>query len=391
ARRDWRTWVLVVFGLGAISITLGPYLSLGQIKIPLPSLLIHKFAPFIRAIGRYGVFVQMSVALLAGYGVAELQRRREGNRSFDWLLGSLALLLAVEFAHPTVLTRVPTTPAEAPPVYAKLAAMDDCRMIYECPPVAVTGMTNTDYFFDQTIHQKELFNRFFDVTNIPEKYFPFWLDMDFPGAVTDPANVAALRYFGVDCVVRHERNQTGSPHLPLPDFSAVAGLELVEDFGADAIYRITADSATVLLSFDTRPFYNYSEVELKLKDEGFEPPQVPNPGQAGAMGWRIMLQKGTLRARNLLAEPQTVEIRALAVGIGGARRVRALLGGVPIAEFELIGAKATEVVIPGVSLGPEAVAEITLESLDGTSPITSLNRQVNASAAFARVKVVPAE
>jgi len=391
ARRDWRAWVLVAFGLGAFSITLGPYLSLGYLKIPMPSLVIHKFAPFIRAIGRYSIFLQMTVAVLAGYGVAELAKRLALRKSFSMLMGALVLLLAVEFAHPAGLTRVATRPEEAPPVYARLASLSDCRMIFECPPVAVTGMTNTDYFFFQTIHRKELFNRFFDVTNIPPKYFPFWLEMDYPGAITDPVNVELLRYFGVDCVVRHERNQTGSPHLPLPDFSAAEGLELVQDFGREAIYRVTADSATVLLAFDTRPFYNYSEVELELRNEGFEPPQVLSAGRAGAIGWRVMLGRGKIRARNLLARPHTVEIRALAAAFGRTRRVRALAAGKPVAQFELASTQATEIRIPGIQLPPEGLVEITLESLDGTSTVNSLDRQVEASAAFSRFRVVSAD
>lgn len=391
SRRDWRAWLLILFGLGAFSITLGPHLTLGPMKIPMPSLLIHKLAPFIRSIGRYGIFVQLSVAVLAGYGMAELIRRREGRRSIDWLLAGLILLLAVEYSHPLVLTRVATRPEESPPVYAKLATLENEAMLFEYPPVAVTGMTNTDYFFFQTIHKKQLFNRFFDVTNIPEEYFPFWLEMDYPGAITDPVNVRLLKYFDVDYVIRHERNHTGSPHLPLADFSRAEGLELVEDFGTDAIYRITAEPATVMLTFDTRPFYNYSELDLKLKNEGFEPPLVPHVEGQNRIGWRFMLGRGTIRVCNLLDKPQRVDLRALALSLGAPRRIRASLEGSIIGEYTLSNAKVTQVTIQGINLPAGKSVELLLESLDGTTSLKILYRSAEFSAAFTHFDLTPSQ
>ena len=62
-RRDWRAWMLLVFGLGSLVFTLGPYISLGGLKIPMPSILLHELAPFVRVISRYCIFFQLSLAV----------------------------------------------------------------------------------------------------------------------------------------------------------------------------------------------------------------------------------------------------------------------------------------------------------------------------------------
>ena len=389
ARRDWRAWLFIVFGLAGLLITLGPYLTVGALHIPLPSLWLHKVAPFIRAVGRYAVFVQLAIAVLAGYGLADLLRRQPKKAAFDLFLAGLALLVTVEFLHPVQTTSVADRTDQAPALYKKLSETEPGAIIFEYPPCASTGMQNSDYFYFQTLHKHRLFNRWYDVTNIPPEYFPFWQDLDYPGALTDPLNVKLLKYFGVEYVAFHDRKGTETQSLATPEISKVEGLELVENYGTEALYRVTADSASVLPVFDTRPLYNYSEVPQELPpDKGFEAVQVAGAGES-RLGWRVMLEQGRISLRNLLGTPQRVELTAMAVSLGMTRTLRVSTEGQTLAD-QKIETSPGKIIIGPLELPASGVLELGLSCLEGGSPLNSATGNVKATIALSRIDVVPA-
>ncbi|MBN2288497.1 MAG: hypothetical protein JXQ83_04125, partial [Candidatus Glassbacteria bacterium] len=378
-------WMFLVFGLVSLSFTIGPYLGLGYLRLPLPSLLLHKVAPFIRVISRYAVFVQLAVAVLAGYGVLRAASALKGRKTAAAAAVGFLLVLAVEYLPPRQSTVIAARPEDSPPVYRCLAGLEKDAVLFEYPPCAVTGLAMSEYLYFQTIHQKRLFNRHFENTTIPEDYLPLWWDLDYPGAVGDPNNLALLRYFGTGYLVFHDRSGTETPTLRPVGLGNLEGLELVEDFGKAAVYRLTAEPATVLHLFDTRPFYNYLEIRRPLPALGFEAPQVLGDGRA----WRIMHERGRLRLVNLLEQAQRVAVEVMAVSFEKPRALQVAVDRSLRQEFE-VDTSPQLVRIPGIELPPGGEAELIFNSPEGVSRLpTRGGGTLEASVALASLRVLP--
>ncbi|MCE5270287.1 hypothetical protein LLH00_03290 [bacterium] len=387
-RRWWRrpeTWWILLPGLAGLVLSLGPYLDLGGLKLPLPSILLHKFAPFIRCIGRYSVFLQVSLAALAGMGLSELIRRKGREKLFPLLLGGILLVATVEYLHPAGTTRVADSPAAGGPLYTALAALPDSAEVIEYPTCASTGLAFTDYLYFQTLHHRDLFNRHFETNTIPTDYLPFWQDIDYPGSLSDPNNVALLRYFGVEWLAFHKRDEVNPPSLPLPDMQGVEGLTLEKDFGAERLYRVTAAPATVMLSFQTIPYYNYLEVQRSQPDEGFMAPNVLG-AEGSRAGWRIMTAAAGLTVRSLSDSPQKVALRARAVSFQQERTLR-VKDGDNLLSTVTVGVQPGPVTLAELELAPRQVLELKLDTPDGVNQINTADGTMSVSLALSAVRV----
>lgn len=387
ARRDWRAFMFLVFGLSSLLFTLGPYIRLGYLNIPMPSILLHSIAPFIRVISRYSIFLQLSVAVFAGYGMFALLRRHKNKAG--WILAVSLGLLAVEFMRPSGMTAVASDTKQAPPIYAYLARLDEDVTVFEYPPTAATGVPLDYYMYFQTIHRKRLFNRHFNTNKIPEKYLPLWQDLDYPGAICDPNNTALLRYFGVDYVAFHDRSSSPVSSFPTADLSRVQGIELVDNFGKDALYRVVAEPATVLLSFDTSPYYNYLETAQEIGSKDFDPPIVLGAG-ADRLGWRIMRTRGRLTVRNLLDTPQKVELAARAVSFIKPRNL-VIVANSGLNEQIAIGTGPQDIRFGPLDLPANGEIEVVFHSPEGVSELPTNAGKIRASIALARMAVIRVE
>lgn len=382
--RDRRSWMLMVLGLGGLSLTLGPYLELGALRLPMPALLLHTAAPFVRVISRYSIIAQIAVTALAAFGAAGVLRRLSG-RWKEYVLGLLLLVAAIEYARPSGATDVAAAPENSPAIYAALASLEKGQTVFEYPATAMTGISFVDYQYFQTIHQKDLFNRLWDTSTIPPEYLPFWQDLDYPGALSDPNNVALLKFFGVEWLAYHDKSATNPPSLPLPDIQAVEGLTLEQDFGADRLYRITAAPATVMLSFQTIPYYNYLEVQRQEEKEGFMAPQVL--GSEGARtGWRIMKERAGLTVRSLSEKPQRIAIRAAAVSFEKPRTLVLSNGNNPVSSTA-VGVQPAVITLAELELAPRQVLELSLNTPEGVSQLNTASGPLAASVALSAVRV----
>ena len=338
--------MLLVFGLGSLVFTLGPYISLGGLKIPMPSILLHELAPFVRVISRYCIFFQLSLAVFAGYGFLRIVRGGLGA------LNPLAMIIAflivgfIEFQRPTDITDLQTSASESPEVYAKLAEAGEGSMVFEYPSAATSGLALGDYLYWQTVHHKTLFNRNYDTTTIPEKYLAFWEDLDYPGALSDPNNIRLLKFFGVDFVTYHDRSRMAAPSLPTVDPKALTGLVESGGKGNSRLYKVDVEPATVMLSFETRPYYNYLEIKRKKKDSGFDPPMTIQ-----GMGWRLLERQGSCGILNLLDRKQKVLIEMNALSVERPRKLEVTLDGAPLFVGE-IGVQPENITLGPLELEP---------------------------------------
>jgi hypothetical protein len=188
ARR--RSGALVAIAVIGVVMSLGPatplYPLAYRVVIPLQGL---------RVLARFGYLALLAVALLAGYGVAALQRRL----TFPWrsAAGALALCaVTVEAWHGPVRT---TPFAGVPRIYSVLAQEPPGSLLVEAPfwpAEAVFG--NAEYVLNATEHRTPTMNGYSGFT--PDAYRRraqwFWF---FP----EPWAIAAMRREGATHVMVH--------------------------------------------------------------------------------------------------------------------------------------------------------------------------------------------
>jgi hypothetical protein len=220
------------------------------------------------------------------------------------------------------------------------------------------------------------------VTNIPEKYFPFWQDVDYTGSLSEPATLQGLKFFGVDYVVVHDRTDTQWPHWREPRLTQIKGLDLLEDLGRDRLFKISAPPAKALVFYQTLPFYNYDERQLIQTNDGFTPSLVPEKGDPTGIGWRILMLRGEIDLLNVSGEPQNFRLEFYALGTSATRRVKITADGRDAGEYQLNNHRPTHISIPGIRLEPDARAKVVIESLDGADLMDLTMRKINASSCF---------
>jgi hypothetical protein len=100
-----------------------------------------------RSVSRYAVMVQLSVAVLAGLGVARLWPRRNPGATFVHSSAILAVILFESWVAP-----FPMSPPDTPAFYHEIAAMGERRAILNLP----MNYDRPGYLLYQTVHQQPL-------------------------------------------------------------------------------------------------------------------------------------------------------------------------------------------------------------------------------------------
>ena len=209
------------YGLGlalAFEISLGfnglLYPGLREIALPYRGL---------RVPARMAMVVGLSLAILAGYGVARIARwcRSRGVRIAVLLV--LAGLVVVEYRSRLILKDVWTRP---PPVYASLAGRPDAVLL-ELPLIAPDVALEPIYMYFSTFHWHRLVNGYSGFS--PPSYRDLLQTMTtFP----DDASMAELRRRGVNFVVVH-----GAFYKPAEYSDLVSRLEQRRDLVFEGVFR----------------------------------------------------------------------------------------------------------------------------------------------------------
>lgn len=207
-----------------------PYLSLGKIFIPFPSFFLYKFFPMFRNYARMGIFVLISMCVLAGYGLAYFMENLSVKKKLR-ITVLFALLICFEFLpYPPQRVIDATTVS---PVYEWLAKQQGDLIIAEYPIDA----DERPYLFSQRYHRKRLINGI-----IPgSEASAVWKKIV---DVNAEQTAGILRFLGAKYLVVHEdkySNYEGGVILgQVPDLSSNTGYALVKDFGDKKVYEITA-------------------------------------------------------------------------------------------------------------------------------------------------------
>ncbi|MDO8680020.1 MAG: hypothetical protein Q7R30_15970 [Acidobacteriota bacterium] len=105
-----RVPILVIVAVAALVCSLSPEGTIGGVTFVRPSAWLYDVLPMFRSYARFGVVVQLMIALLAGIGFDRL--RRAGTRRAQFAAVALVVLAAAEYAvRPSAMSRdvLPTT------------------------------------------------------------------------------------------------------------------------------------------------------------------------------------------------------------------------------------------------------------------------------------------
>ena len=207
-----------------------PYLKLGKIFLPFPSFFLYKVFPMFRNYARMGIFVLISICVLAGFGAAYFMNNFSSRKKLGFTV-LLAILICFEFL-PYPPKRV-IDASNVTPVYKWLARQEGDFIIAEYPIDA----DERPYLFSQRYHKKRLVNGVIPGTEaeiIRKKIID----------VNDKNTAGILKFIGVRYVVLHEdkySNYEGGMILgQIPDLKSNRGYVLAADFGDKKIYEINA-------------------------------------------------------------------------------------------------------------------------------------------------------
>lgn len=207
-----------------------PYLNLGKISIPFPSFFLYNFFPMFRNYARMGIFVLISMCILAGYGLAYFIENLPDKKKIRITI-IFAILICFEFLPypPQRVIDARTVPA----VYEWLGKQPGDFIIAEYPIDA----DERPYLFSQRYHKKRLINGIIPGTEASA----VWKKIV---NVNTEQTAGILGFLGAKFLVMHEdkySNYEGGVVLgQIPDLSTNQGYSLVKDFGNKKIYEIIA-------------------------------------------------------------------------------------------------------------------------------------------------------
>ncbi|MBA2442053.1 MAG: hypothetical protein H0V53_06560 [Rubrobacter sp.] len=193
-------------GLGAVIFILscGPYIPVGDLRIPLPYYLIYEYVPgfdSLRVPARMWAIVMLCIAVLAGFGLRALLDRLRGRKAV-LALAALSVVAALEFSPTLPVDRfVDRGPPELEPAYAYLAeeAPEDTPVVAEVP------FANPGDAFRETPRMYRSTHGWWRLVNGYASYFPEGYDesREALDSLPEPESLEELRSLGVDYVVAH--------------------------------------------------------------------------------------------------------------------------------------------------------------------------------------------
>lgn len=204
------------------------------VPLPLLAYVLFKYLPFyakMRAIMRFGLFVLLFNAVLAGFGAAWLLQKL-APRLRPWLAAGLLLLVLLDF-YPGPYQQLARV--EARPVDHWLAQQPGDGALAQFPFFQVEDQ---DQVYNTLVHQKPFIGGFFSA-NQPEQYLRIKPVLEnYP----DATGTALLRQLGVEWVLFDTTQY--------PDFFAVRrqveslGLRYVDTIAGEAVFVLPPENAT---------------------------------------------------------------------------------------------------------------------------------------------------
>ncbi|MCL7452218.1 MAG: hypothetical protein M8467_04125 [Anaerolineae bacterium] len=311
-------WFFFVLALVALVLSLGPrlYLAPGQPagwQAQLPYAWLYALLPGFKALRapvRFDVLVTLSLAVLAGYGLAALTAKQLSGRRSHLAHTVVPLLVVGLLALKSLVwpaaqgEPVPVGDA-VPPVYRWLAEQPP-EPVLELPMAFTPGGPQLEYQYFSTYHWQTTPDGYSGF--VPPKHGQIVYEMErFPSE----RSVSLLQALGVRRILVHSNRYPAERWAALQATLGQADeLELVEAFGADQVYEVRP-----------RPF-----APDELEVYAYMPPQA----RAGEPYTAYAI------ARNLGARSYAVQPTAQAQPSFEWRGPAAPIGGEPLADVPLV-------------------------------------------------------
>jgi hypothetical protein len=294
-------WFFLLLALSSAVLSFGPrlYLAPGQpagLEIGLPYAWLYAAVPGFKALRapvRFDALVMLSLAVLAGYGVAAIsgdrkaEVKQKGRRAPA--LAGVGILLVVglvvieSLVWPAAQAEPVPVGREVPPVYRWLAEQG-VDPVLELPMAFAAGGPQLDYQYLSAYHWRTTPDGYSGF--IPPKHGQIVYEMDrFPSERA----VSLLQALGARHVVIHRDRFPASRWQKLEDaLSGMTELVLVETFGADRVYEVTprvldADELEVSVYFPPsaaagQPYFAYViAVNKGARSYAVQPTDVSEP------------------------------------------------------------------------------------------------------------------
>ncbi len=201
--------VYVVIALAAFLLSLGPTIRVGEGPDGLPSPLyrwLYDHAPGFqgaRIPSRWGMLLQLALAVLAGYGIAVIVALRRARWWAPLAGAALLALLALDFWGPPIGGTDEIVGEPLPEVYQVLAAQPPGPVL-AYPLVNADEMLPYRYEYYSTFHWRPLVNSGSSI--VPPAYVEL---RDVLGGFPDRRAVSLLQALGVRYVVVHRYEMSG--------------------------------------------------------------------------------------------------------------------------------------------------------------------------------------
>ncbi len=237
-------WFFLLLLVAAFVLSLGPHLYLApgrpaELDAALPYAWLYALVPGFKALRapvRFDAVAMLALAVLAGYGAEALLRSRATARR--WLRASLVLLLVgllvlESWVWPAAHIEPLAVGDNVPPVYGWLADQSPGPVL-ELPMAFTPGGPQLEYQYLSTYHWQPSPDGYSGF--IPPKHGQVVYEMDrFPWE----RGISLLQGLGVQFVLVHTDRYSPSRWLEMADHLARSSdLLLVDDFGADLVYRV---------------------------------------------------------------------------------------------------------------------------------------------------------
>jgi len=249
----------VLLAAFAFLLSLGPHLQVAgnELQLPLPYGLLYEYVPGFKAFrcpARFDVLVMLGIAVLAGHGMARMERflavRGAGRLRWAICLPTLAIVVLEYAAFP--VRQVPVeVGSEVPAAYRWLAEQGPQTTVMELPIDYTIIKFRYDYF--STYHWCRLVNG--HTSFLPLCYVRIMEVMeDFPERHT----IELLQGLGVNLLVIHcaEYPQRKWATLQV-QLEGNPDLKLIREFGSDRVYQVASGpppctpSAVIKCSLDS--------------------------------------------------------------------------------------------------------------------------------------------
>ncbi|CAN5563127.1 hypothetical protein BH24ACT20_BH24ACT20_03150 [soil metagenome] len=232
------TLLYALLGLTIFILSLGPLITVGGVKVPLPYYLLYEFVPgfgSLRVPARMWAIVMLCIAVLAGFGIRTLMEKLGGKKA-TLALAVFSLVVALEFLPTLPIDRyIDRGPPELSPAYSYL--VDNAS---EETVVAEVPFASRQDAFRETPRMYRSTYGWWNLVNGYASYFPegYFETRDALNALPNPESLAKLRELNVDYIIVHPEEY---------EEDGLDGEEILRAAGREpSLTRVSGDGEAVL-------------------------------------------------------------------------------------------------------------------------------------------------